>query len=72
MLWWHWLLPWRWPWFKRRKAARQAVQDKFHAALNEAQKRHVDLTEAVEKLREGREQRITSLSQPPRLPLNSQ
>lgn len=69
---WCWILPWRWPWFLKRKAAKQAVQDKFQAALNDAQKRHTDLTDAVVKLREGREQRMTaSLSQPPRLSMKS-
>jgi len=71
MQWWHWLLPWRWPWFQKRQAAKQAVQDKFQAALTDAQKRHTDLTQAVDKLREGREQRMIASLPPTRLSVKS-
>ena len=72
MKWWEWLLPWRWPMFRKRKAAQEEVQSRFQAALAEAKSRHNDVEDAVDKLKKTREQRkAKSMVPQPRVPLES-
>lgn len=55
MRWWEWLMPWRWPWFSRRKEEAETASDRFRKALEEAREHRGDLEDAVEELRKQRE-----------------
>lgn len=71
MRWWEWFMPWRWFSRKTREAAEE-TQNKFEAVFKEAENVHGGLEEAVERLREAREQcQVRSSLPPARLQANS-
>lgn len=48
-------MPWKWPWFSRRKEEAETASDRFRKALEEAREHRGDLDNAVAELRKQRE-----------------
>jgi len=65
MRWWEWFMPWKWPFFGKRKEEEVSASDRFKLALEEARKHRGNLDDAVADLRKQREERqAESLAQP--------
>ena len=65
MHWWEWFMPWKWPFFGRRKEEEVSTSDRFRTALKEAREHRGNLDNAVADLKKQREERqAESLAQP--------
>lgn len=73
MRWWEWFMPWKWPWFSKRKEEAETASERFRKALEEAREQRGDLDKAVATLKKQRKQReeelAESMAPPPHRPL---